>query len=76
MKWIEINKARGLKFQQPVFVKDNEDRTFQAKLVKKEDDGAGIVHSFEVATFAGGEYIKDGDLVPTIVTNITHVAIP
>lgn len=72
MKWIELNKARQLKFNEPVIVKDAEGVTM-GKLIEKKHTEKGIVHTFEVALFSD-KFPVNGD--PVYSMNVTHIAIP
>lgn len=71
MKWIEVNKARNLDFNTPVFIKvDGETPEYgQGRLVKKEVTKDGVINTFEMATF-------ENEVKLLTLTNVTHVAIP
>lgn len=71
MKFIEVNKARKLKFGEPVLALDKRGEYWNAKLLKKEEHSGGVVFTFEKAEF----YDERGDS-PLTSTDITHVAIP
>ena len=73
MKWIDINKVRGLEIDQIVFVKDTDNDFSCARLIKIEQTKDGVVKTFDVAVF-GQDYSGNGE--PCLQTNITHVAIP
>lgn len=66
MKWIELNKARKLQFNEPVFVK-RPNEFAHGKLIKKEQSKDGLKFTFQIAAFDGGAFEAD---------DITHIAIP
>lgn len=74
MKFIPVNSARKLQIDQPVFTLNDKDEYGFGKLVKEEKTAKGVERTFELATF-----IDNGtppQLKATLVTNITHVAVP
>lgn len=89
MKWIDINSARGLEIDQPVFTKDAEGNFGYGRLIKEEKTIKGIVRTFETARFEPKIFLKQTDCgnkeeenpignysKTTEQTNITHIAIP
>lgn len=74
MKFIPVNSSKKLQIDQPVFTLDDKQEYGFGKLVKEEKTAKGIERTFELATFT------DNGTPPavkaTLVTNITHVAVP
>jgi hypothetical protein len=88
MKFIEVDKARKLDFNTPVFVRiDNDPTPAVGRMLKVEHTAQGVVRTFEVAGFsedwsAKGRTIIQLDkepqsvLVPFTTDKVTHVCIP
>lgn len=72
MKWIEIDKSKKLKFNEPVFIQYTNgkgDPVFgQGKLLEEKSTGTGTIKTFAVAQFEGDD--------PVHVVTVTHVAVP
>lgn len=88
MKFLEIEKARGLKFNTPVFVRiDNDTTPAVGRMLEMKQTKDGLVRVFEIAGFAEdwsakGRTIIQLDkepqsvLVPFTTDKVTHVAMP
>lgn len=85
MKFIEVGKARSLKFNTPVFVRiDNDLAPAVGRMLKVEHTAQGVIRTFEVAGFsedwnADGKMSRTDDgilLEPFTTTKVTHVCIP
>ena len=72
MKFIDIQKAKGLEINKPVFIID-QDTYGLGKLVKIEQTINGTVRTFEVAQFAPNGHPPS--INPTLSTTVSHVAI-
>lgn len=72
MKWIDVQQARKLTFNVPVFTKNKDGVFGLGKLIKKEQTATGMAYSFAVT------YYDPGQTEPVYFTcsDITHVAIP
>lgn len=72
MKFVETSKARNLKFNEPVFVRiDNDTTPAVGRMLEMKQTKDGLVRVFEIAGFA--EDINDA---PLLSTKVTHVCIP
>lgn len=73
MKFVETEKARGLKFNTPVFVRiDNDPMPAVGRMLKVEHTAQGVVRTFEIAKFHE-DIPKEGSFIST---KVTHVCIP
>jgi hypothetical protein len=75
MKFIPIEKARGLEIDQPVFTIDANGNYGYGKLIKEEKTAKGIERTFEMSAFYPDPN-STAPLYPYRQTNITHVCIP
>lgn len=74
MKFIEVEKARSLKFNTPVFVRiDNDPTPAVGRMLEMKHTKDGVVRVFELTGFS-----EDFDGVPVTLTTtkVTHVCIP
>lgn len=69
MKFIPIDKARGLEIDVPVYILDDEGNYGYGRLIEEKKTSQGISREFEVLQF-------DESKPMVYKKNITHVCIP